>query len=606
MTSPTITSLLNPQLVNLHRQCTLALANLAPLIANEMRISVGQAKLLITHSIDAGLVFLLKKYNDNPQAIHLQSNHLSHHAKLHQTLHGNRLDTHIFHNIPKQSCEQLFLDKSEEVVRRLSLTAKVPTHIAKQVASIVATLCQHHLEVLATDSKLEYGEKKEWLALQPIFLQKYAPTELWAAIAQTTLTAPTLKTGDIRVKLGLKESAFDQSEIALPNLPWLINLAHIAEQKYQKPLAIGQIAHPHDPVFDEKLKSVMAELSANITNDPKKSVAKSAKLPPKQPENNSPRFAWLISGAVMACALLVFAVPKLFGDKPPAQAVVAKTTAKPANDTKIEGLGHQDIAVVRVKDDKKNETTAKTTNNQANAKAEQSAKDQKRAEQLKAEQEKTKQAKAEQAIKAKLAQEKADKAKAEKARAERLAAQKAEITKAEQAKKDNKIKADQKTEKAKKAQAEKARADRLAEQKAEQAKQQADKAKAEKAKAELAKAEKAKASKKEPNKTVAETRPKTDTKAKTDTKPKPKPAQTNAALTTMQVNPTPKIEPAKSAPKSDGLTTLSIQQSTSPAPTASDIKPANSERKNKNKNNGEPIINQDTIGKLGNDGENGN
>lgn len=603
ISTPTV---LDPNLVNLHRQFGISLANLAPLIANEVKISIGQAKMLITHAIDAVVIFLLKTQKDAPK-----SPNPSISARFHQQLHGSRLDTVTLKNLKIQDADRLFGDKNDEVITRLSTLCQVAPATATQVANIVASLCQHHLEVLAADGKLEYGEKKEWLAMQSLFLAQHPPAKTWATIAQYDLTAPTLKKGEVRVKLGTKESSFDQSKIALPNLVWLISLAQITEQKYQKPLTIGQIAHPHDPIFDERVRTAMAELSATITNDPK-SLAKSAKLPKKEiaPAPNN-RFAWLVSGAVMATAVGVFALPKLFVDKALEQTIATKVAPTPKkSDTTIQGIGHQDIAVVRIKDDEASKTAVKTNdktndkpNNKSDKASNKSAQQDTKAVKTLAEKPKTepkKEVKSEKTAPTvakakdpktekqspkpnKVAEKSNDKADARPviAKASTKTDNKVDARRANNEKADNKSqKTDNKTTTSNKT------SDKVA---------NTPKTQNTSTTAKVTRSQEPKQGQTQAKQTTPKTEQKTTRPTKT---------QNNPALTTMQVNATPAEKPKPTTPAKvddSSLSTLKIEQSTRPVNTEQGS--TNNERKNKNRNTGEPIINQDTIGKIG-DGNN--
>lgn len=588
--TPSTDSPLHPNLVNLHQLLNLHLSQFSPLIANAVNVSIGQAKLLCTHAIDASLVFYLKQTNlISPSNANL--------SKTHKWLHGTVLDTNTLKRIEIKDCSELFGNKSDDIINRLAVLAKVPASVAKQVLNVVFTLCQHHTILLMTDGKLTPDEKDGWLALQSLLLQKYGPAQFWSAIAGHTLELPNLS--EPIFKAAKNDTLFLATEPALPNPVWLTNFATLIKQKYQKPLIIGRISGLSDGIFDQVV--------ANTT--PIIAPAQHKVAPRQETKAPSNLFAWLVSGAVMATAVGVFAIPKLFNDTPKTAITAEQKPEKPA--TKAQALGHQDIAVVRIQEEEKPSVTftskvkpkeqdkepddaPKQTNNEQ---AERLAKE-------KADKERLAKERAERAERAKA---RAEKERAEQEKAERLARQKAE----------HKEKADkERAERLAKQRLEKERGEKA---KAEQAKREV--AKKDPAKPELAKKEPTKVIKKESPKVVADARPKTEPKVepkkaepkviaktepkKAEPKPKPRPAEPNPALTTMQVNPTPKIESPKPT-KTEGLTTLSIQQTTSPTPAANDIRPANSERKNKNKNNGEPIINQDTAGKLGGESESGN
>lgn len=538
---------LDPNLLNLHHLLNQHLGGIAPLIADLVNVSVGQARLLCTHAIDVSLIFLLKNQNE----LYTPSNAIL--KKRHALLHASPLNLQSLSQLELVNCEQLFLDKSDEVIKRLSLLTKVVPQVAKHTASLICTLCQQHIALLATDGRLTDSQKSEWLGLQPIFLQKHGPAQFWSALAQHTLETPSVST---------KASQFDDRTHTLPNHAWLPAFAERIKIRHQKPLAIGRILHPNDTAFDAPVQTATpAQTPATL--------APIAPIDPPKEKSQNNFFAWLVSGAVMATAVGVFAVPKLFNDKPETPTAIAVAPQpKPAKpNTQAQSLGHhQDIAVVRIKDDEPEAEgdlitlKPKTQDRQEN---------------------KTNQGKVAPAD-SKEKSRKADPVLVQDSKAKK--------------ERDNKEK-----EREKARERDKAKVAQLA-KKSEPAR--LDKtSKASDKKAELAK---------QPAKPKAETlvkspkpadkaTPKTEKSVKAEKPVKTSnPVQTNKPVKTEKPKADPKPKPNNEVavapkPSSDLYTTIHIEQTTAPTERVqSDDRP-----KNKNKNNAEPIINQDTIGKLG-------
>lgn len=572
---------LNPHLVNLHHLLGTHLSGIAPLVADMVNVSIGQARVLCTHAIDATLIFYLKKNESPPQSLDY-----THYHKNHQWLHNSPVDTHTLKRLHTKNCEQLFFGKTDEIVKRIALLAKVSPSVAKQAVTLISELCQHHIEMLCVDSKLDNKQKRQWFELQTIFLKEYNPSQFWSALAEHSFTAPNISESDYRAKKG--GAFFDQNIIKMPNYAWLLTLANHIGHKHQKPLTIGQILHPFDAVFDEQSKLALASLTNNIESV-KNGTAKPQKTPAYRNDDSdksSNLFAWLVSGAVMATAVGVFAVPKLFNDDNQKNQLVA--TQKQTPSTKTQALGHQDIAIVRVKDDELQAKTSiatkpkdvdKKTENKTTAKTDNKPKSDNRTDKTLAKKSETNKTKA-------------DKAK-ERERQNTLA-------KAERA---DKTKTDNKTNKV----AQKPKTDNKAD-----ARLKADNKKVVSDKATPKKIDNTVVNSPKTTKTTAKADNKTDkrteTVAKTPTKAAPKPTNQTANAskpttpkpvakpTTPKPNNTVATPKSSNTPKPELLTTIRVE----PIPTFGERNETSERPKNKNKNNSEPIINQDTIGKLGN------
>ncbi len=335
-------TLIDPRWINLHTLLGDYLSGSVALFADRFELSLPVANILVNDARDISVLCLIANITP-PTPQNAKKPSPKAHLKHQKILELSVLDTQTLDTLMPM------LDSlgDKHSVATALLSKKYP-HIHQRaigdILAMVATISNYYADKLAYIGKLNHEEKATWLTLQWLFVKDLYPL---AQDLNITPTLPNLAYSDYQSKLGKDAIIFDDSTYTVPSYRWLIEFAQYLQTLPPQTLLIGK---------------TLGEIAIDDTP-----TTDTAETPQAQNKHGDGIFGkylkkiglpWLIA-SVLILLIIAFSLWRVF--KPTQDNT---PTPPPSNEPAV----IQDVAIVRVDDDKTQQSPTQENPKQDNPK----------------------------------------------------------------------------------------------------------------------------------------------------------------------------------------------------------------------------------------------